>query len=481
LASTPSLPNQRVRTTGEGCLFVLDDAGVFFSVAHQELYVFNTAATFIWCCIEEGFSPGEIVGLYCNAFGASPREAQQHVAMALDQWWSAGYIDAVELAAAPAVSFETALARLLVNDRLRTAFARDPQEIARRLRLEDNDRDALVALEPARLEQQARLLQDRKERRAILPSGANTLFCGVTDGDRALLELAVDGRVQSLVERSERSYRLLDTNFRLNFASAEAESCVHAALGHLAIDEAAESHVTFDVVGGSDGYAVLDGLIPVRYARELEQLAPLVKNAVAVAAITRCRLFLQLHAGVVSNGERCILFPGAAGSGKTTLTAGLTFAGFSYFSDEVAVLEEDTLGVRPFPLALGVKRGALKAIAELWPDAEGLEAHTRIDGEQVRYLALPAERCATAETACAAGWIIFPRYGADFETELRPISRADALHRMIHECMIPPRSLDERRVEKLVQWMRTLECYELPMSSLGKAVELVTECCRRQQ
>jgi hypothetical protein len=38
---------------------------------------------------------------------------------------------------------------------------------------------------------------------------------------------------------------------------------------------------------------------------------------------------------------------------------------------------------------------------------------------------------------------------------------------------VRPGSLNQKKVESLVQWMRTVECYDLPYSSLEAAVEIV--------
>jgi hypothetical protein len=76
----------------------------------------------------------------------------------------------------------------------------------------------------------------------------------------------------------------------------------------------------------------------------------MVKSRVRQTAIDRYRYFMAVHAGVVGNGERCLMFPGAPGRGKTTLTAALSREGFHYFSDEFALLEERTLHVPPVPV-----------------------------------------------------------------------------------------------------------------------------------
>ena len=474
------LPDQLVRTTGQGCLFVLDDEGVFFSVARQELYVFNTPATLLWCCVEEGLSTDAMVLRYSEVFEVGAQDARDHIAMALDQWWGLGYIEAPEIHDAPAASFTTALARLLTNDALRVEFAHDAHGTARRLHLDGEDMDALLRLDAASLEAQAQRLRDRTRRRDAMPRETDTLFSAVVDDDRTVLEFAVEGRLRRLVAAPiERHYRMLDTRFRVRYSSAAQECCVRAALGHLEIQTPAESDVLLDIVESNGVHVILHGLIPVGHARQLDQLAPSMKNAIAVAAVNRHRIFLQLHAGVVSSGDRCILLPGASGSGKTTLTAGLVGAGFTYLSDEVALLEEETLDLRPFPLAIGVKRGAVAAVAERWPQVGELQAHARIDGEYVRYLALPSEHCAPPDSTCTAGWLIFPRYGAELSTALRPITRPQALRRLMQDCMVLPQLLDEARVEKLVQWMRGLQCFELPMNSLTEAVELVKQQCLR--
>jgi hypothetical protein len=106
-------------------------------------------------------------------------------------------------------------------------------------------------------------------------------------------------------------------------------------------------------------------------------------------AVQRYPYLLEIHAGVVSNREKCLLFPAAPGSGKTTLTAGLAAAGFQYFSDEVALLEEPELEVWPVPISLSIKSGALECLTPLFPQLRRSAKHTREDVETVTYLNPP--------------------------------------------------------------------------------------------
>ena len=50
-------------------LCVLGNHGVFFSAARQELQLFNGPATYVWCKLEDGHSPREIISAYAALFG----------------------------------------------------------------------------------------------------------------------------------------------------------------------------------------------------------------------------------------------------------------------------------------------------------------------------------------------------------------------------------------------------------------------------
>jgi len=41
-------------------LFLLEDEGILLSEGRQEIYALNTAATYVWCCLEEGMNSGQI-------------------------------------------------------------------------------------------------------------------------------------------------------------------------------------------------------------------------------------------------------------------------------------------------------------------------------------------------------------------------------------------------------------------------------------
>jgi hypothetical protein len=56
---------------------------------------------------------------------------------------------------------------------------------------------------------------------------------------------------------------------------------------------------------------------------------------------------------------------------------------------------------------------------------------------------------------------------------LVPLDRPDGLRRLLNESLVLPDLLDRGKVEALVRWMRNLQSFELPMSSLDAGVALV--------
>src|SRR5262249_40602483 len=140
---------------------------------------------------------------------------------------------------------------------------------------------------------------------------------------------------------------------------------VHPALAHLETPPA-RADTLLEVLETQGAHVLLEGIAPIRFCPQVERVTPHIKTSLLQTAIQRHSYFLEIHAGVVSNGEKCLLLPAAPGSGKTTLTAALIAAGFEYFSDEVALLEEPRLEVRPVPISLSVKSGALDVLAPLY-------------------------------------------------------------------------------------------------------------------
>jgi hypothetical protein len=277
----------------------------------------------------------------------------------------------------------------------------------------------------------------------------------------------------------EQRYRLLDTCALIRFREGAQARMVNTVVGHLATDDDTPATLTIDVWGRRwddgnqlDSFVYRDGE-PVAYAPRLSFLGPMVKGILWAGAINAHPFLFYIHAGVVGAGTNCALFPAAPGSGKSSLTAAMTSRGFRYFSDEVALVETPDFDVQPMPLAFCAKRSGWDVMARYFPEILDVPTHRRRDGKDVRYLAPPPNL--VQHTPGRVSHIIFPKYDPEAETSLIPVARAEALRRMMDECLALRTRLKFEDVRKVIDTLLRIDCYALTFSSLDEAAELVSD------
>lgn len=271
----------------------------------------------------------------------------------------------------------------------------------------------------------------------------------------------------------QRCYRLLDTCFRIGFPTAALAGLVHPCLSHLAMAKAPASgqdQLRLDVVPQPSGAGLVlyrDGEACGACA-DPEGLAPLVKGEVWAQAVNRQDgVLLGLHAGVVAQGGGALLLPGASGSGKSTLTALLVAAGFTYFSDEIALLRDGDLQVMPVPLPLCVKQGGVGPLLASFPALAEARFHWRADGKRVTYLPPPPSSLPPPGRACPVRAVVFPRYTpgegpAEGEAaRCERLAALAALERLLAECLLVGVRLDVARIGALVRWIGATPCFAL--------------------
>ena len=273
---------------------------------------------------------------------------------------------------------------------------------------------------------------------------------------------------------AERSYRLLSSRLRLRFTSLEQEAVVHPILAHLewATDVTA-TETLIDIIAGPQNIVLYRDKEPVWSCEKIDELAPVAKGLVWNSAILDHSFFLDIHAGVVCDGDKCILFPAPPGSGKSTLTAALVSAGFQFFSDEVALLEEDTFNVFPVPLAFCFKDTGIEAALQFFPQVKNLPFHNRGDGKRVCYMPPPPHALPTSTDPKPVKAVIFPQYRPAASTTLDHMSSADALKLLMDECLLVDKRLDRHKVANLIGWIGKVDCYRLEFSDTEQAISQI--------
>jgi hypothetical protein len=180
---------------------------------------------------------------------------------------------------------------------------------------------------------------------------------------------------------------------------------------------------------------------------------------------------IAFHASAVGRNGRCVLLPGPAGSGKTTLCAALVHSGFEFISDDLVLLEQGSgalFGV-PFPFAL--KKGSWPVLRRMFPEIDALPVHLRADRKEVKYL-VPSI-IAPIGDAYPAGSIVFPRYSPNSTVELYNLDQAMVLNRLLAESFAPSSRLGTGQFDFLANCVRRASCYELSFATLDDALPAI--------
>ncbi|WP_298037125.1 PqqD family peptide modification chaperone [uncultured Desulfuromonas sp.] len=201
---------------------------------------------------------------------------------------------------------------------------------------------------------------------------------------------------------------------------------------------------------------------------------PCLASVVFIRASEALNQRFLIHAAVLGNGNRVILFPADAGSGKTTLAAALAANGLKFFSDELAVLNVDTLRVSPLPLPMSIKPGSVEILARYYPGLAQRSVWLRLDGTHVRYLPPPLESLPLYGDLAPVGSIVFLRYEKGAQTRLLELGKFEALQRLV-KTGSSNRECRAKDIEALLKMVEGILCHELVCSDLDTAISLLEE------
>jgi len=182
---------------------------------------------------------------------------------------------------------------------------------------------------------------------------------------------------------------------------------------------------------------------------------------------------LLFHAAVVGKGERMVLLPGEAGRGKTTLAAVLAARdGWTFYSDELAVLDVKNLTVAPFFLPMSIKPGSMAALGGAYPGLAAMSVYPRSDGKQVRYLLPPVASRPVAGAEGKVHGIVFPTYREGAQNRCEALAKDAALQRLVRTGS-SSRELSEQDVAAMIALVEERPCFDLVFSETDAAVDVL--------
>lgn len=228
------------------------------------------------------------------------------------------------------------------------------------------------------------------------------------------------------------------------------------------VDEAPTYRVTSPLNGIHE--VLRDGKV-VQRSESPEVLVDYLLWEVSVRAVQEEHGFLALHAGAVAYRGSGVLLPAPPDSGKTTLSAALTRAGFDYLSDEAALIDPADGWVHPFPRPLWMERPTVEKFPDLLDRRPG--------AVRPQYPVPPEElRAGSVGVPCPVRFVVAPSYRREATTALEPMSRGEAVV-LLWENSFNLADFGRAGVELLTAVVRGAACYRLRMGDLDEAVRLV--------
>jgi hypothetical protein len=110
-----------------------------------------------------------------------------------------------------------------------------------------------------------------------------------------------------------------------------------------------------------------------------------------------------------------------------------------------------------------------------------LPEHDREDGVAVRYLSPPPASLPALGRAARPELLVFPRFVSNAPTTLRPLSSADALARLLAECLAIPHRLDTESVATVVEAVEHASSWEVTTGELDGAAGQLMDLLQGRQ
>ncbi|HZQ56118.1 MAG TPA: PqqD family protein [Bryobacteraceae bacterium] len=262
--------------------------------------------------------------------------------------------------------------------------------------------------------------------------------------------------------------RIGNARFRLEMDSIEAVNEILPRIESIRV-EPSEPGIVMRVSEADCGFAVLrDGTCFAVEESVAGARTVLFQEMVRLAEPGREWLAL-CHAGACGMNGRCIIFPAASFSGKTTLAAKLMKSGYVAYSDDFVGLEGSRLCIPAMPFALAIRSGSWEVLDCLLPELRDREIHLRF-GEPVKFW---PSNLAEDEDSAQPVAIVFSRWEKDAAVCLRSLTTMDALERL-NECGFWVKH-DRQSVGKFLGWLEGLPKYELRYGDLAQAVSYVDD------
>lgn len=180
--------------------------------------------------------------------------------------------------------------------------------------------------------------------------------------------------------------------------------------------------------------------------------------------------FVMCHSAVLAKNDLALIFPAPPGSGKSTLCAALAMSGWRLLSDELALIDPDTLQLTPFVRPVSLKNASIDVIAERYPESVFTPSVRDTVKGTVAHMRAPLESVIAGRQKARPRWLIFPKYVPRAAWTLAPLPKSLAMTQLASN-VFNFRGLGMLAFETLSRFVDSVDCFQLEYSSLADAEE----------
>lgn len=186
---------------------------------------------------------------------------------------------------------------------------------------------------------------------------------------------------------------------------------------------------------------------------------------------TQIHTYLIVHAAVIERNGLAAVLPAPPGSGKSTLCATLIQEGWRLLSDELTLIDLNNYQAVPMPRPVGLKNQSINIIRQRYPHAVFGVLSTDTTKGSVCHLKPPASSVALQQVACPVGWIIFPKFEANAETELSIKPKGQAFMEIANNAFNYS-ALGTTGFDVLKNVINRAGCFDFKYSQLDAAIDV---------
>lgn len=202
----------------------------------------------------------------------------------------------------------------------------------------------------------------------------------------------------------------------------------------------------------------------------LAQAYPLLEWGMNWCVTATAHHFLMCHSAVLAKNDLALILPAPPGSGKSTLCAALAMSGWRLLSDELALIDPDTLALTPFVRPVSLKNASIAIVAERYPDSVFTPSVRDTVKGTVAHMRAPLASIKAGRQVAQARWLIFPKFIPGAAWHLTPLPKATAMTELASN-VFNFRGLGMLAFETLSRLVDSVDCFQLEYSSLADAEE----------